>query len=86
MERIFGNGSDQFFTDYCRNNDYLEKIYVSNDFDIIGIENDTRMFIGRYRLRGGSGSHLNDPSVADKSWLRIDDPTHGRPGYFTRKS
>ena len=85
MERIFGNGSDQFFTDYCRNNDYLEKIYVSNDFDIIGIENDTRMFIGRYRLRGGSGSHLNDPSVADKSWLRIDDPTHGRPGYFTRK-
>ena len=85
MERIFGNGSDQFFTDYCRNNDYLEKIYVSNDFDIIGIENDTRMFIGRYRLRGGSGSHLNDPSVADKSWLRIDDPAHGRPGYFTRK-
>ena len=66
--------------------DKLEKIYVNNDFDIspTGVSADN-MFSGRRKLRGGAGSFLPDPSTADKTWLRIDDPAHGRPGYFTRK-
>ena len=65
--------------------DKLEKIYVNNDFDTTKLTNDSNMFKNRKTLRGGAGSYLADPSTADKSWLRIDDPAHGRPGYFTRK-
>ena len=66
--------------------DRLEKIYVNNDFDTssAGVL-ATNMFSDRRKLRGGAGSFLADPSTADKSWLRIDDPANGRPGYFTRK-
>ena len=66
--------------------DRLEKIYVKNDFDTssAGVL-ATNMFSDRRKLRGGAGSFLADPSTADKSWLRIDDPANGRPGYFTRK-
>ena len=65
--------------------DKLEKIYVNNDFDTAKLTNFSEMFKNRKKLRGGAGSYLADPSTADKSWLRIDDPTNGRPGYFTRK-
>lgn len=66
--------------------DRLEKIYVNNDFNTSKLRNFTDMFEYRKKLRGGAGSFLADPSTADKSWLRIDDPAHGRPGYFTRKT
>lgn len=65
--------------------DNLEKIYVNNDFDTTKLTRFSEMFKNRKQLRGGAGSYLADPSTADKSWLRIDDPTNGRPGYFTRK-
>ena len=65
--------------------DKLEKIYVNNDFDTSNLISYENMFYGRRKLRGGSGSYLTDPSTADRSWLRIDDPANGRPGYFTRK-
>ena len=65
--------------------DKLETIYVNNDFNTAKLTNFTRMFANRKKLRGGNGSYLTNPSTADKSWLRIDDPAHGRPGYFTRK-
>ena len=65
--------------------DKLEKIYVNNDFDTTKLTSYSEMFRNRKKLRGGAGSYLADPSTADKSWLRIDDPTNGRPGYFTRK-
>ena len=65
--------------------DRLEKIYVNNDFNTSKLRYSTDMFEYRKKLRGGAGSFLPDPSTADKSWLRIDDPAHGRPGYFTRK-
>ena len=65
--------------------DKLEKIYVNNDFDTTNVTNFSEMFRNRKKLRGGAGSYLADPSTADKSWLRIDDPTNGHPGYFTRK-
>ena len=65
--------------------DKLEKIYVNNNFDTSQLTNFANMFKNRKKLRGGAGSFLPDPSTADKSWLCIDDPTHGRSGYFTRK-
>ena len=63
----------------------LQRIYVGKDFDVDKLLNYQNIFKNRKKLRGGNGSYLSDPSTADKSWLRIDDPTHGRPGYFTRK-
>ena len=65
--------------------DKLEKIYVNNDFNTAKLTDFSRMFKNRKKLRGGAGSYLTDPSTADKAWLRIDDPTNSRPGYFTRK-
>ena len=65
--------------------DKLERIYVNNDFNTTKLTNFYRMFENRKKLRGGNGSFLANPSTADKSWLRIDDPANGRPGYFTRK-
>ena len=63
----------------------LERIYVKQDFDTSAGTDFTNIFTGRTNLRGGNGSFLPDPSTADKTWLRIDDPANGRPGYFTRK-
>ena len=65
--------------------DKLERIYVKQDFDTSSSTDFTDIFKGRTNLRGGEGSFLPDPSTADKTWLRIDDPVNGRPGYFTRK-
>ena len=65
--------------------DKLEKIYVNNDFNTAKLTDFTKMFENRRKLRGGAGSFLPGPSTVDKTWLRIDDPAHGRPGYFTRK-
>ena len=65
--------------------DKLETIYVNNDFNTAKLISPSNMFRNRRKLRGGAGSFLTDPSTADKTWLRIDDPAHGRPGYFTRK-
>ena len=80
MRRIF----------YLRNEDMsedkLETIYVNNDFNIAKLTRFSDIFRNRKKLRGGNGSFLSEPSIADKSWLRIDDPTNGRPGYFTRKT
>ena len=65
--------------------DKLETIYVNNDFNISKLKISPLMFNNRKKLRGGAGSYLTNPSQADKSWLRIDDPSNSRPGYFTRK-
>ena len=81
------NMSNMFsLSDVYESNDRLEKIYVNNDFNTSKLINYSEMFKNRKKLRGGNGSYLSDPATADKSWLRVDDPTHGRPGYFTRKS
>ena len=65
--------------------DKLETIYANNDFNTTNLTYSYGMFINREKLRGGNGSFLADPRTADKTWLRIDDPANGRPGYFTRK-
>ena len=71
--------------DKDKSNDKLETIYVNNDFDTTRLNYSSGMFRNRKKLRGGNGSYLIDPSTANKTWLRIDDPANGRPGYFTRK-
>ena len=63
----------------------LETIYVSDNFVTDNVTDWSYAFMGQVRLRGGNGSYLNNPGAADKSWLRIDDPVNGHPGYFTRK-
>ena len=63
----------------------LKTIYVSDNFVTDNVTNWNYVFAGQVRLRGGNGSYLNNPGAADKSWLRIDDPVNGHPGYFTRK-
>ena len=65
--------------------DNLTTIYASDNFMTDNAVNSQGIFRNRKKLRGGAGSYLTDPSTADKSWLRIDDSTNGRPGYFTRK-
>ena len=80
------NMSNMFsLSDVYKPNDKLEKIYVNNDFNTSKLINYSEMFKNRKKLRGGAGSFLPDPSTANKTWLRIDDPAHGHPGYFTRK-
>ena len=76
LSGIFGSTTDQ-------NN--LQRIYVSRDFDVSKVPNNgfARIFSSRKNLRGGTGSYLENPSTADKTWLRIDRP--GAPGYFTQK-
>ena len=65
--------------------DKLETIYVNNDFNTAKLTNFSEMFKNRKKLRGGNGSFSTNTDFVYKSWLRIDDPAHGRPGYFTRK-
>ena len=65
--------------------DYLTTIYVNNNFNTDKLLQSDNIFMNRYQLRGGAGSFLTNPSDTDKTWLRIDDPTNSRPGYFTRK-
>ena len=81
------NMEDMFsLSDEDKLKDNLEKIYVNNDFNTSQLADYSDMFRNRKKLRGGAGSFLTDPSTADETWLRIDDPANGRPGYFTRKS
>lgn len=77
---------NRMFAKYMGTGDMLEKIYVNNDFDISNLISANHPFDERKKLRGGKGSFLVNPRDADKTWLRIDDPDNGRPGYFTRKS
>ena len=64
-------------------NDKLERIYANNDFNTAKLTEFSEMFRNRKKLRGGNGSYLADPSIADKTWLRVDRP--GVQGYFTRR-
>ena len=79
--------------------DQLEKIYLANEFRFTshiywqyhfntqddgtpgnGIKD---VFKNRVKLRGGQGSHLENPSMATKDWFRFDNPP--AQGYFTQK-
>ena len=59
--------------------DHLTTIYVNNNFNTDKLLQSENIFMNRYQLRGGAGSFLANPSSADKTWLRIDDPINGHP-------
>ena len=71
----------------------LQKILVSNDFDVSAAKQYSQshltanyeIFHRRFSLRGGEGTYWGNPDLVNLDGLRIDDPTNGRPGYFTRK-
>ena len=83
--KVTNMGAMFYLEDADMPKDKLEIIYVNNDFNTASLTSAYKMFKNRKKLRGGNGSYLTNPSTADKTWLRIDDPAHGRPGYFTRK-
>ena len=78
MQSIFELGDEDV------DKDKLTVIYVNNDFNTMKVTNFSNMFKNRRKLRGGNDSYLANPSMADKTWLRVDRP--GVQGYFTRKS
>ena len=71
----------------------LQKIFASNDFDVSAAKQYSQshltanyeIFHRRFSLRGGEGTYWGNPDLVNLDGLRIDDPTNGRPGYFTRK-
>ena len=71
----------------------LQKILASNDFDVSVAKQYSQshltanyeIFHRRFSLRGGEGTYWGNPDLVNLDGLRIDDPTNGRPGYFTRK-
>lgn len=71
----------------------LQKILASNDFDVSAAKQYSQshltanyeIFHRRFSLRGGEGTYWGNPDLVNLDGLRIDDPAHGRPGYFTRK-
>ena len=71
----------------------LQKILASNDFDVSAAKQYSQshltanyeIFHRRFSLRGGEGTYWGNPDLVNLDGLRIDDPVHGRPGYFTRK-
>ena len=74
----------------------LQTIYVSDNFVTTALTNDpianhpegntnsSHLFVNCTKLVGGTGTTCNS-SNTDKTYARIDDPTNGKPGYFTRK-
>ena len=64
--------------------DNLTTIYASDSFVTDNVINSQGIFNYRKKLRGGNGSYLVNPNMADKTWLRVDRP--GAQGYFTRKA
>lgn len=63
----------------------LFTVYVSDEWGggKLGAK-DNNMFIDCYSIIGGSYT-VYDSSHTSKEYARIDDPTMGKPGYFTRK-
>lgn len=62
----------------------LTTIYASTNF-AAGSAMGGNMFEGCQNLVGGEGTTY-DSSHTDGTYARIDDPTNGKPGYFTKKS
>ena len=63
----------------------IKTIYVSEKFIIKPSAPDTDMFERDTNLVGGQGTTYNS-SYMRKEYARIDDPSNGKPGYFTHKA
>lgn len=63
----------------------IKTIYVSEKFVIDPSIPDKDMFEADTKLVGGQGTTYNS-SYMRKEYARIDDPSNGKPGYFTYKA
>jgi surface protein len=63
----------------------LKTIYVTEKFDTSNITSSYDMFLGDTELKGGSQTAYSSAHI-DAEYARIDDPTNGKPGYFTLKT
>ena len=63
----------------------IKTIYVSEKFVIDPSIPDKDMFEADTKLVGGQGTTYNN-SYMRKDYARIDDPSNGKPGYFTYKA
>ena len=79
----WGNNSNPIYMfKNCAN---LEKIYVFPETDLSGRFGSTTMFNGcTEKLTGGAGT-VYDPAYYFGDYARVDDPSNGKPGYFSVK-
>ncbi|MBE6158788.1 MAG: BspA family leucine-rich repeat surface protein [Firmicutes bacterium] len=63
----------------------VSKIYVGNNWSVDNVSDSNDMFKNSSNLVGGAGTTY-DSSHTDKEYARVDDPTNGKPGYFTLKT
>lgn len=63
----------------------IKTIYVSEKFVIDPSIPDKDMFEADTKLVGGQGTTYNNSHMR-KDYARIDDPSNGKPGYFTYKA
>ena len=63
----------------------LKTIYTSSDWTLGTDADSNGMFVFCNSLIGGSGTTY-DINHISKEYARIDDPEHGKPGYFTLKT
>ena len=71
LQRIYVTASKDFNTSKAAPINYPQNI-------------NSQMFTNQLLLRGGNGSYVPNPALADLSWLRIDRGAT-QPGYFTAK-
>ena len=67
------------------NSSNVKTIYVSDKWTSENINDDLWMFSGAENIVGGAGTTY-DSSKTKKEYARVDDPTNGKPGYFTLKT
>ena len=63
----------------------LTTIYIGNSWSIENVTSSSSMFSQDTKLVGGAGTAY-DSNHTDKEYARVDDPTNGKPGYFTLKT
>ena len=71
LQRIYVTASKDFNTSKAAPTNYPQNI-------------NSQMFTNQWLLRGGNGSYVPNPALADLSWLRIDRGA-SQSGYFTAK-
>ena len=74
------NTSCMFISD-----DKLTTIYVGDGWSNTSINNHSGMFSSCTSIVGGAGTTFTY-SYTNKAYARVDDPTNGKPGYFTYKA
>ena len=62
----------------------LKTILVGNNWSTENVTDSEDMFANcSTNLTGGAGTKWRSTNPTDKTYARIDDPTHSKPGYFT---